>query len=212
MGLWAVPCVQLRWWVASTDQGPSVASEETWAPMSTWSEEEEHEAGERGAQLGRFGLTHSLISRHTRTRVHTNTRACRSACTGEMCFFSAAVLLASDQIRAAGSRGMEHAGISACVTGVRKQELVGRTSRWKPVPPLPSCLPFNKLISLSHLPLLHLINTVPTCVGRGVGRMDCDGTSYIVVAITSFIRPSSPEPCLCARPCDPGWGGESRNA
>lgn len=62
------------------------------ALMSTWSAEEECETGERGDQLGRFGLTHSLISQHMcacmHARVHTHTYMHAQACTAGKCAFS----------------------------------------------------------------------------------------------------------------------------
>lgn len=69
--------------------------------MSTWSEEEECEAGERGPQLGGFGLTHSLIPQHTCTHtcahMSTHTR-------GNVLFFCSRPI-ALDQIRDARSQG-----------------------------------------------------------------------------------------------------------
>lgn len=81
--------------------------------MSPWSEEEECEAGERRAQLGRFGLTQPHLTTHMHTcrymSIHTK---------GNVLFLYCPVALG--QIRDARCQGMEHAGVKAWVTVVRK--------------------------------------------------------------------------------------------
>lgn len=85
---------------------------------SPWSEEEECEAGERRAQLGRFGLTHSLISQHTCT--YADTCAHMSILTKGNVLFLYCCPVALGQIRDARCQGMEHVGVKDWVTAVRK--------------------------------------------------------------------------------------------
>lgn len=60
---------------------------------------------------------------HACTHTHTLTRMHKRAHRGNVLFLCCRPV-ALDEIRDAGSQGMEHAGIRACVTRVRKHEFL----------------------------------------------------------------------------------------